>query len=79
MIPVPLSILVMLGMAVGIAILGTLWLIAVWHERREERRARADLVHCRICGKIYENTEEKKVTACPACGSLNESTKPRPI
>ena len=78
MIPVSLSTLVMLGMAVGVALLGVLWLIAVWRERRGERRERADLVHCRICGNIYEKTD-KKITACPSCGSLNESSRPRPI
>lgn len=79
MIPVPLSVLVMLGMAFGIALLGVLWLIAVWRERREEKRARADLVHCRICGNVYENAESRKITACPSCGSLNESSLPRSI
>lgn len=68
----------MLGMALGVAVLGLLWLIAVWRERRGERRMRADLVHCRICGNIYEN-KEQKISACPSCGSLNESSKPRPI
>ncbi len=78
MIPVSLSTLVMLGMALGIVLLGVLWLIAVWRERYGENRTRADLVSCRICGDIYENTV-KKISACPSCGSLNESSRPRPI
>lgn len=79
MIPVSLSTLVMLGMVAGIALLGVLWLIAVWRERRHERRARAELVQCRVCGNIYENSERKNITACAACGSLNEASRPRPI
>lgn len=78
MIPVSLSTLVMLGMALGVALLGVLWLVAVWQERRGEKRTRADLVSCRICGGIYENAD-KKISACPSCGSLNESSRPRPI
>jgi uncharacterized paraquat-inducible protein A len=78
MIPVSLSTLVMLGMAFGIVLLGALWLAALWRERRDEKRTRADLVSCRICGSIYEKTN-KKVSACPSCGSLNESSRPRPI
>jgi hypothetical protein len=78
MIPVSLSTLVLLGMAAGIGLLGLLWIIAVWRERRSERRIRADLVSCRICGNIYEKSD-KKISACPSCGSLNETSRPRPI
>ena len=78
MIPVSLSTLVMLGMALGILLLGVLWLIAVWRERRDEKRAHANLVSCRICGSISEKTG-KTISACPSCGSLNESSRPSPI
>lgn len=79
MIPVSLTTLLLAGMCVGVALLGVFWIAAVWKERRTENRARADLVHCRICGFIYENGENKTVSACPQCGSLNEPTKPKPI
>ncbi len=79
MIHVTLTTLLLLGMAVGVALLGGFWLAAVWMERREENRTREDLVACRICGHIYENTGKKPMTACPQCGSLNEATKPKPI
>lgn len=79
MIHVTLTTLLLLGMAVGVALLGGFWLVAVWIERRSENRAREDLVSCRICGNIYEDAEKKVVSACPQCGSLNEATKPKPI
>ena len=79
MIQVTLTTLVLLGMAVGVALLGFIWLVAVWRERRGENRTRQDLVCCRICGHVYENTDRRRVTACPQCGSLNEPTKPDPI
>ena len=79
MIQVTLSSLLLLGMAVGVALLGGFWVVAVWLERRTENRARQDLVSCRICGHVYENTDKRNVTACPRCGSLNEPTKPKPI
>lgn len=79
MIQVTLTTLVLLGMAVGVFLLGCIWLAAVWHERREERKIRQDLVGCRICGHVYENTDKRPVSACPQCGSLNEQTKPKPI
>lgn len=79
MIQVSLTTLLFIGMSVGVALLGVFWVIAVLMERSRENRARADLVHCRICGHIYENGENKTVSACPQCGSLNEPTKPKPI
>lgn len=79
MIHVTLTTLVLLGMAVGVALLGGFWMAAVWRERREENRARRDLVCCRICGHVYQTGEKRPVTACPQCGSLNERTKPKPI
>ncbi len=79
MIQVSLFTLLFIGMSVGVAMLGVFWAIAVWAERRTEMSARADLVHCRICGHIYENGANKVVSACSQCGSLNEPTKPKPI
>jgi hypothetical protein len=79
MIPVSLTALLILGMFAGLGLLGVLWIMSVWHERRQERRARRKVVLCRICGHIYDNPELKRISACPACGSLNEVTQPRPI
>jgi predicted Zn-ribbon and HTH transcriptional regulator len=79
MIQVTLTNLMLLGMAIGVVMLGIIWLIAVWKERYGERRIRQDLVCCRICGHVYENAEKRRLSACPQCGSLNEPTKPKPI
>ncbi|TLD72013.1 zinc ribbon domain-containing protein [Phragmitibacter flavus] len=79
MIQVSLSTLLLIGMAVGIALLGIVWIAAVVRQRRFEKRAREDLVSCRICGNIYENLQKQNLTACPKCGSLNEALKPKPI
>ena len=62
-----------------LGVLGGIWLVAVWRERRGENKTRQDLVCCRICGHVYENAEKRPVSACPQCGSLNEPTKPKPI
>ncbi len=79
MIKVSLTTLVLLGMALGVFLLGCIWFVAVWRQRREEDRTRRDLVCCRICGHVYENAEHRPVSACPQCGSLNEPTRPKPI
>lgn len=79
MIQVSLTSLLLLGMIVGVGLLGFIWLVAVFVQRRYESRARQDLVSCRICGNIYENEQKQSLTACPRCGSLNEAMKPKPI
>jgi uncharacterized paraquat-inducible protein A len=79
MISVSLSTLIFWGMFLGVLMLGAHWLVAVLRERRDDRRVRSDLVHCRICGHIYKNDDGGKISACPACGSLNETARPRPI
>ena len=79
MIQVTLTNLILLGMAVAVGLLTLFWLIAVIKERRHEQRARQDLIHCRICGSIFEYTAKLKVMHCPSCGSQNEAVKPSPI
>ena len=79
MIHVTLTDLILLGMAAGIGLLTLFWMVAVYKERRHEYRARNDLIHCRICGTIFENTEKLKVMHYPSCGSQNEAVKPSPI
>ena len=79
MIHVSLNTLILLGMAAGVGLLVIIWVIAVILERRHEYRARQDLIHCRICGNIFENTEKLEVMHCPSCGSQNEATRPSPI
>jgi len=79
MIQVSLTTLIVLGMVAGVSLLAVIWVISVWFERRGEFKARHGLVHCRICGHIFHETEKKEITACPNCGSLNEATRPKPI
>lgn len=79
MISVSLTTLIVLGMVAGVGLLAVIWVIAVIRERRNDRRARKDLIQCRICGTIFENPERNDIAACPGCGSLNEATRPSPI
>ena len=79
MIQVSLTTLLLLGMVIGVALLGALWVLAIWRERRAEARTRQGLVACRVCGTVYEKTPAEGITACPQCATLNEATRPRPI
>lgn len=79
MIPVSLATLLIIGLAVGVLLLGLLWLLAVTSQRRHEKKVHEFLIQCRICGNIYDNPDRKTVSACPSCGSHNEATRARPI
>jgi rRNA maturation endonuclease Nob1 len=79
MIPVSLTTLLIIGLAVGVLLLGLLWLLAVTSQRRHEKKVQQFLVQCRICGNIYDNPDKKTMSACPSCGSLNEATHTRAI
>ena len=74
MIPVSLTTLLIIGLAVGVLLLGLLWVLAVLFQRRHEKRVQQHVVQCRICGIVYDNIEKKPVSACPSCGSLNETS-----
>ncbi len=79
MIPVSLATLLIIGLAVGVLLLGLLWLLAVMTQRRHEKKVHQHFVQCRICGNIYDNPDRKTMSACPSCGSLNEAARARPI
>ena len=79
MIAVSLTQLILLGMFCSVGLLAVTWLVSVVYQRRNDIRARRDLVHCRICGRVFQNAEKKEIAACPNCGSLNEATRPKPI
>lgn len=79
MIEVSLTTLIYLGLIVGVGLLAIIWAASVIQQRRHEFRIRQDLVHCRICGLIFQNTTRQEMAACPSCGSLNEATRPKPI
>ena len=48
MIPVSLTTLIMLSMVIGVGLLSLSWVVAIVIERRNSRRARRDLIQCRM-------------------------------
>lgn len=72
MIKVTLSQLIFIGMILGIAVVGVIWLHAVWRDRRTHKRARSNIVLCRICGSAYQPAARDDVTICPVCDTPNE-------
>ena len=72
MIKVSLSDLILIGMALGVVLVCTLWVVAVIRDRRLSQRIRNHTVFCRICGSAYQTESTTEVTVCPVCKTPNE-------
>lgn len=79
MIRVTLSQLIFIGMVIGVAMVCFLWLVAVVADRRRDRKTRANIISCRICGCMYANSEGSEVSVCPSCQTPNEKNPAAPI
>ncbi len=81
MIPIELSSLIMLFMAVGVVVVCALWFWTFWRERRRETHRRHIAIQCRMCSTAYarEPGSKSSVTICPVCRTPNERNRLRPI
>lgn len=77
MIPIPLSSLIILFMAVGVTVVCALWFYSFWRDRKREVYRRRIAIQCRICGTAYACEPKRKitVTVCPVCRTPNERNK----
>lgn len=58
------------GTLAVIAGLGIHWAII---DGMRRRRRLASLYRCEQCGRVYEDERNVPLSACPACGTLNEA------
>lgn len=73
MITVGLGELIVTVMLIGVSLVCLLWFYSFSLERRRELHRRRIAIQCRICGCAYAcGKRARKITTCPACGSLNE-------
>jgi uncharacterized paraquat-inducible protein A len=81
MIPIHLTDLIILFMAVGVTIVCVLWFWTFLQERRRETHRRHIAIQCRICSTAYARDPKSKasVTICPVCHTPNERNRLRPI
>lgn len=79
MIGISLSHLIILVMSTGLVLIGVLWLISFWQERRREIHHRRVAMQCRICGCGFTCDPKSDISICPLCHSPNERRKPNAI
>jgi hypothetical protein len=79
MIGISLSHLIILVMCAGFLLIGVLWLVSFWQERRRELHHRRVAVQCRICGCGFTRRPDSDISICPLCHSPNERQPDRSI
>ncbi len=58
------------GTLAVMASLGLHWAVV---DSVRRRRRKASLYRCEQCGRVYEDERNVPLSACPACGTLNET------
>ncbi|MBK8093234.1 MAG: hypothetical protein IPK32_14910 [Verrucomicrobiaceae bacterium] len=81
MIPIHLSDLIFLFVAVGLGVVCSLWFYTFIRERRRETHRRRVAIQCRMCSTAYtrDPAEKNSVTICPICQTPNDRPRLRPI
>ena len=72
MIPVELSTLIFLYLALLLATILGAWVLSEWRQRQRERHAFRSVLRCTLCGFAFEDRTETRLPPCPQCGTLNE-------
>lgn len=72
MIPVSLSVLVLLYLALLLGPIFGAWLFNEYRRAQRERAAFRNVLRCAICGFEFEDQTDTLLPRCPRCGSLNE-------
>jgi rubrerythrin len=72
MIPVDLSTLVMITLALMLGPIFAAWLLNEYRRGQRERAALRHVIHCRLCGFEFSDPSQDVLAKCPRCNSLNE-------
>lgn len=59
------------------ALVAVLAMISRFLHAKEERRALANRIVCRLCLHAFESTSHLKTVDCPICGAANEKGRSR--
>jgi rRNA maturation endonuclease Nob1 len=64
--------LIIYNLGVLLGLLGMIWVVQVWRQRRRERKALKYKLVCVICGTHFDDFSDEPLVTCPTCGRLNE-------
>jgi predicted RNA-binding Zn-ribbon protein involved in translation (DUF1610 family) len=71
-IPVTLSYLVVIYLALMLGPIFCAWLLNEWRRQRRERAAFRHVLRCTLCAFEFEDKTTATLPSCPRCGCLNE-------
>lgn len=72
MIPVSLSMLVLISLALMLGPVFAAWLLNEFRRSRRERAAFRHVLRCTLCGFDYQDQSQEVLARCPRCGRVNE-------
>ncbi len=59
---------ILFGSLIAVALIGLVSRLLHW---KSERRLRARVVECRLCGHVFMNSERKELVICEVCDAPN--------
>lgn len=77
MIPtLPMNLFILLPAMIALATILVTWFIfTLFDRRRDVKKVRASLFHCRACGRVYADPRTLPLMKCPGCRETNEAIK----
>jgi rubredoxin len=63
--------------SVPMVMIGFYTVVGALRRRATLRVARRNIVHCRVCGFIYQDSSREQDPVCPECGRANERGRSR--
>lgn len=79
MIRVSLTQIIVIYLCLILFAVLVIWVTTDFLRKRREKLARKYKVICSICGAIYEDRSDHRLSKCPECESMNERAKVRDI
>ena len=76
MIRVPISEFLEIYLGAVLLWICAVWYLVNWLKGRREHRARMRVLACEICGHEFRDSTASPLSPCPACGRLNERSRP---
>ena len=56
---------------------GLYTLLAGLRRKYKARKAKNNVISCRVCGHLYQDSSSEKCPACPDCGRINDRGRSR--
>lgn len=77
MIELTLEDFILWAVCVPLVGVGIYTVMASLRHRSDGKRAKNDVIHCRVCGHLYQDRSREKSPVCPECHRANDRGRSR--